>query len=96
MQADLAQPELAVQQILAAAKAAFTPANGSFQIDILINNAGVSQDRALNDPVAGPITADYFNWHYTINVLAPLLLTQACAPFLPTDRSGRKIGRAHV
>lgn len=66
------------------------------QVDILINNAGVSKDRLLNDPSKGPITADYFNWHYTINVLAPLLLTQAIAPFLPTDRSGRIVNISSV
>ena len=65
-------------------------------MDILINNAGVSQDRLLNDPSKGPITADYFTWHYTINVLAPLLLTQALAPFLPTDRSGRIVNISSV
>lgn len=56
----------------------------------------MSQDRVLNDPAKGPITADYFNWHYTINVLAPLLLTQACAPFLPNDRSGRIVSISSV
>jgi NAD(P)-dependent dehydrogenase (short-subunit alcohol dehydrogenase family) len=63
---------------------------------VLINNAGVSKDRFLNDATKGPIDADYFSWHYTINVLAPLLLTQACAPFLPTDRSGRIVNISSV
>lgn len=79
-----------------AAKKQFTAPDGTFRIDILVNNAGVSQDRFLNDPVKGPITPEYFNWHYTINVLSPLLLTQACAPFLPTDRSGRIINISSV
>lgn len=96
MQADLAHPEEAVNTIMEAAKKQFTAPDGTFRIDILVNNAGVSQDRFLNDPVKGPITPEYFNWHYTINVLSPLLLTQACAPFLPTDRSGRIINISSV
>ncbi|KAL2221289.1 3-oxoacyl-reductase [Thermoascus aurantiacus ATCC 26904] len=96
VQADLAHPEEAVNTIMEAAKKHFTAPDGTFRIDILVNNAGVSQDRFLNDPVKGPITPEYFNWHYTINVLSPLLLTQACAPFLPTDRSGRIINISSV
>jgi len=96
VQADLAHPEEAVNTIMEAAKKQFTAPDGTFRIDILVNNAGVSQDRFLNDPVKGPITPEYFNWHYTINVLSPLLLTQACAPFLPTDRSGRIINISSV
>ncbi|GFF77443.1 L-xylulose reductase [Aspergillus lentulus] len=96
VQADLLHAEEAVPQILAAAKQHFTSPEGKFQIDVLINNAGVSADRVLNDPVKGPIDREYFNWHYSINVLAPLLLTQACAPFLPTDRSGRIVNISSV
>ncbi|KAL5361690.1 hypothetical protein BJX96DRAFT_176470 [Aspergillus floccosus] len=96
VQADLSRAEEATATILSAAKQHFTAADGRFQIDVLINNAGVSKDRFLNDETKGPIDADYFNWHYTINVLAPLLLTQACAPFLPTDRSGRIVNISSV
>ncbi|EAW07826.1 SDR family NAD(P)-dependent oxidoreductase [Aspergillus clavatus NRRL 1] len=96
VQADLERAEEAVPQILAAATDHFTSAAGRFQIDILINNAGVSADRCLNDPAKGPIDRDHFTWHYSINVLAPLLLTQACAPFLPTDRSGRIVNISSV
>lgn len=56
----------------------------------------MAQDRKLNDPADGPIDADHFNWIYTINVLAPLLLAQACAEYLPTDRSGRIINVSSV
>lgn len=84
-----------MQVIVDAAKAKFT-SSGKLQIDILINNAGVSQDRTLNDPVKGPITPDHFNWQYAVNVLAPLLLTQAVTPFLPTDRSGRIVNISSI
>lgn len=95
VQADLGKPEEATAAILKAAHQHFG-SSGKLQIDILINNAGVSADRDLNDAQRGPITADHFNWHYTINVLAPLLLTQAIAPFLPTDRSGRIVNISSV
>ncbi|CDM30299.1 hypothetical protein DTO013E5_9280 [Penicillium roqueforti] len=95
LQADLSQPTEAVKAIIATAQQHFST-DGKLQIDILINNAGVSQDRTLNDANRGPIEAEHFNWHYAINVLAPLLLTQACAPFLPTDRSGRIVSISSV
>ncbi|CAG8112913.1 unnamed protein product [Penicillium olsonii] len=94
VQADLSKPTEGVAAILAAAQEKFSKA-GKLQIDILINNAGVSQDRNLNDP-KGPIEAEHFNWQYAVNVLAPLLLTQACAPFLPNDRSGRIVSISSV
>ncbi|KAJ9250938.1 hypothetical protein DTO207G8_5745 [Paecilomyces variotii] len=96
VEADLLKTEDAVEKIVAAAKRNFTRPDGKFQIDILINNAGVSKDRFLNDPAKGPMDRDYFNWHYVINVLAPLLLTQACAPYLPTDKSGRIVSTSSV
>ncbi|KAL4809654.1 hypothetical protein BDV18DRAFT_167533 [Aspergillus unguis] len=92
VQADLSKPQDAVSNILSAASTHFP----NKTIDILINNAGVSADRTLNDPAKGPIDPEYFNWQYTINVLAPLLLTQAVAPHLPTDRSGRIVNISSV
>ncbi|KAL2817795.1 hypothetical protein BJX63DRAFT_92576 [Aspergillus granulosus] len=92
VQADLSTPEEAVKQIMDAAATHFP----NTTIDILINNAGVSADRTLNDTEKGPIDTPYFNWHYSINVLAPLLLTQAVAPHLPTNRSGRIVNISSV
>ncbi|KAL4989726.1 hypothetical protein BDW68DRAFT_156063 [Aspergillus falconensis] len=92
VQADLSKPEDAVSKILTAASEHFP----NTTIDILINNAGVSADRTLNDSEKGLIDADYFNWHYNINVLAPLLLTQAVAPHLPTNRTGRIVNISSV
>ena len=87
VQADLSNAQQASETILAAAKQHFTDSTGHLRIDILINNAGVSQDRFLNDPSKGPMDAEYFHWHYTINVLAPLLLTQRIAPYFPVAGS---------
>lgn len=63
-----------------------------------MNNAGVSQDRFLNDTEKGPIEPEYFNWQYTINVLAPLLLTQAVAPYMSVSaaRSARIVNISSV
>ncbi|KAL4969082.1 SDR family NAD(P)-dependent oxidoreductase [Aspergillus stella-maris] len=92
VQADLSTPEQAVKDILVAVSTHFP----STTIDILINNAGVSADRTLNDKEKGPIEPEYFNWQYNINVLAPLLLTQGVAPYLPNDRSGRIVNISSV
>lgn len=98
VQADLNDAETAASTILNAAKQHFTKDDGSLQIDVLINNAGVSQDRFLNDDSKGPIDPAYFHWQYNINVLAPLLLTQAVAPYLPTNprRTGRIVNISSV
>ncbi|KAE8353278.1 hypothetical protein BDV28DRAFT_110965 [Aspergillus coremiiformis] len=93
VQADLLQTQEAVEKIL---RTAHEHIPAPLRIDILINNAGVSKDRFLNDETRGPIDAEYFHWHYAINVLAPLLLMQAVAPFLPTDRSGRVVNVSSV
>ncbi|KAK2779832.1 hypothetical protein FQN53_001262 [Emmonsiellopsis sp. PD_33] len=97
VQADLSDPEPAVEKILASARNHFTSAaTNSLTIDILVNNAGIAGDKRLNDPVRGPIESEQFNRIYTVNVLAPLLLTQAVAPYLPKDRSGRIINLSSV
>lgn len=98
VQADLSGPQHASETILAAAKQHFTKSDsndGQLRIDILINNAGVSQDRFLNDPTKGPMDAAYFHWQYNINVLAPLLLTQLLSPYFPPAHStaGKRTAR---
>ena len=97
VQADLSNPTRSVPHILSTAKNNFShPKTGKFQIDILINNAGVAGNKLLNDPKRGPIEEAEFDRMYKINVLAPLLLTQACATYLPTDRSGRIVNVSSV
>lgn len=97
VQADLSQPSRSVTHIISTAQNNFShPITGRFQIDILINNAGVAGDKMLNDKENGPIEEAQFHRMYDINVLAPLLLTQACEPHLPTDRSGRIINVSSV
>jgi 3-oxoacyl-[acyl-carrier protein] reductase len=67
------------------------PKTGKFQIDIVINNAGVSKNASLAD-----IQISDFEWCYRINVLGPLLLMQAALPYLPHDRSGRVVNVSSV
>ena len=97
VQADLADPTRSVPHVLNTAKNHFShPRSGRFQVDILINNAGIAGNKLLNDPERGPIEETQFDRMYKVNVLAPLLLTQACVPYLPKDRSGRIVNVSSV
>lgn len=62
-----------------------------FQIDIIVNNAGI----VLPEPV-GSITLENFDAQYRINVRGPMLLVQAALPYLPTDRSGRIVNVSSI
>ncbi|SPJ76147.1 related to 3-oxoacyl-[acyl-carrier-protein] reductase [Fusarium torulosum] len=98
VQADLGSPSEAAPKIIDAAQSfhASFNSNKPFQIDILINNAGVSSNQHMNDTKHGAIQEVEFHRVYNVNVLAPLLLTQAVAPHLPTDRSGRIVNVSSV
>ncbi|KAK8014127.1 short-chain dehydrogenase [Apiospora arundinis] len=104
VQADLSQAAGASAKIVEAAKGfhASLGRTGELQVDILINNAGVSSNQFLNDAAQGPIVESEFTRVYNVNVLAPLLLTQALAPYFPKpppeenrERSSRR-GAASV
>ncbi|KAK6064743.1 short-chain dehydrogenase [Seiridium cupressi] len=88
--ADLGTPE-GPKQLITATREHFSNGGGNFQIDILINNAGV----AHNNPLP-KVTLKDFDSSYKVNVLGPLLLTQAAEPFLPRDRSGRIVNLSSV
>jgi NAD(P)-dependent dehydrogenase (short-subunit alcohol dehydrogenase family) len=62
-----------------------------FQIDIIINNAGVGGIRSLAD-----VDTAHFEQYYRINVLGPILVVQAALPYLPHDRSGRIVNVSSV
>lgn len=97
MQADLTDPPAAVATIMDSAKTHFADSTtGTLRVDVLVNNAGVAGDKLLDDPERGPIDAAMFNRQYAVNVLAPLLLTQAVKPHLPRDRSGRIINLSSI
>lgn len=62
-----------------------------FQLDIIVNNAGVAVNDKLPD-----INIDDFDFAYHVNVRGPLLLMQAAQPYLPIDRSGRIINISSI
>ncbi|KAL2114370.1 hypothetical protein VUR80DRAFT_8060 [Thermomyces stellatus] len=88
-QADLGTPTGAAT-LVSTVKSAFAT-DGKFQIDIIINNAGVAYNNKLPD-----IQVPDFDISYKVNVLGPLLLMQAAQPHLPTDRSGRVVNVSSV
>lgn len=65
--------------------------SSSFQIDIIINNAGI-----IRPGIMGSVTAEDFQDQYNVNVRGPVLLVQAAMPYLPTDRSGRIVNISSV
>lgn len=97
VQADLSTPTTSAPLIVEAAKREFASSRpDGLQVDILINCAGVASNQLLNDPEEGPIQEEEFSRVYNVNVLAPLLLTQALVPYLPQDRSGRIVNVSSV
>lgn len=91
VQADLGDPS-GPAHLVATAKNHFShPKTGKFQIDIIINNAGI----AASTPIES-VTPELFNKIYAVNVLGPLLLVQSALPYLPTDRSGRIVNLSSI
>jgi NAD(P)-dependent dehydrogenase (short-subunit alcohol dehydrogenase family) len=98
VQADLSRPSSTTENVVTAAKEFYKSwgSKSELQVDILINCAGVSSNQFLNDERHGPILEEEFNRVYAVNVLAPLLLTQALQQYLPNDRSGRIVNVSSV
>ncbi|KAK0383613.1 hypothetical protein NLU13_9524 [Sarocladium strictum] len=99
VQADLSDPTNTTPKIVDAAKSFYQswgPSGTELKVDILINCAGVSSNQFLNDERLGPIDEKEFYRVYNVNVLAPLLLTQALQQYLPHDRSGRIVNVSSV
>lgn len=67
------------------------PRSGKFQIDIIVNNAGIASKTTIEQ-----CEADEFDRLYHVNVRGPLLLIQAALPYLPHDRSGRVVNLSSV
>ncbi|KAK4201418.1 hypothetical protein QBC40DRAFT_223400 [Triangularia verruculosa] len=89
IQADIGTPE-GPANLVREVKSAFSSGD-AFQIDIIINNAGIAQNALLPD-----VTIPQFEATYRVNVLGPLLLIQAAQPYLPKDRSGRIVNISSV
>lgn len=67
------------------------PKTGKFQLDIIVNNAGVAGNNFVEN-----VDAADFARQFNVNVRGPLLLMQAAIPHLPNDRSGRVINLSSV
>ncbi|CAD0017134.1 unnamed protein product [Aureobasidium pullulans] len=67
------------------------PKTRKLQIDIIINNAGVASNRAIEK-----CDVEDFDFVYRVNVRGPLFLMKAAIPYLPTDRSGRIVNVSSV
>ena len=67
------------------------PKSGKFQIDIVINNAGIAGNMSIEET-----DIEAFTKQYNVNVRGPLLLMKAIMPYLPTDRSGRVVNLSSV
>jgi NAD(P)-dependent dehydrogenase (short-subunit alcohol dehydrogenase family) len=86
LQADIGS-ELGPELLVSSAKAAFQnweKPESTFQIDIVVNNAGTASIANLQD-----CSVDSFATMYHLNVRGPMLLMKAAFPYLPHDRSGR-------
>lgn len=78
-------------QLIKEAKSTSELSGGKFQLDIIVNNAGVAVNDKLPD-----IKIEDFDFGYQVNVRGPLLLMQAAQPYLPTDRSGRIVNISSI
>ena len=61
------------------------------RIDVIINNAGVSECLYLDES-----TVEEFDSHYYLNVRGPMLLVQSAAEYLPKDGSGRIVNISSI
>ena len=90
-QADIGDPAGPAHLVFLAKNHFSHPKTGKFQIDIIINNAGISINKILEE-----IKVETFHKQYAVNVLGPILLIQAALPYLPHDRSGRIVNVSSV
>jgi len=90
VQADLGTPE-GPKHLVATIKEYFSEPSRPFQIDVIINNAGVALNNKIPD-----VQISEFEATFRVNVLGPLLLMQAAQPYLPKDRSGRVVNLSSV
>jgi NAD(P)-dependent dehydrogenase (short-subunit alcohol dehydrogenase family) len=67
------------------------PKSGKLQIDIIVNNAGVASNLAVEE-----CNSEDFSFLYNVNVRGPLFLMKAASPYLPHDRSGRVVNVSSV
>ncbi|KAE9363814.1 NAD(P)-binding protein [Stipitochalara longipes BDJ] len=91
VKADIGSPTGPAFLINTAHESFVSKSHARFQIDIIVNNAGVAGNAPIQD-----FQIKDFEWMYRVNVLGPLLLIQAALPHLPSDRSGRIINLSSI
>lgn len=69
----------------------FSRGESNFQIDIIVQNAGIGSMASIEES-----NATDFAHLYNVNVRGPLLLMKAAMPFLPNDRSGRIVNVSSI
>ena len=89
-QADLSTVE-GPKKLVEIARSQFISPEERFQIDIIINNAGVCNPEALEG-----LTTEAYDGAFNINARGPALLVSAAIPYLPTDRSGRIVNISSI
>ncbi|RDW75139.1 hypothetical protein BP6252_06281 [Coleophoma cylindrospora] len=91
--ADISTPE-GCTAVIETCKSKMPPnaKTGKLQVDILINCAAIM----IGIGPVESITTEDFTQSYKTNVLGPILLTGACKPYLPTDRSGRIVNISSI
>ncbi|KAF3052836.1 hypothetical protein E8E11_008741 [Didymella keratinophila] len=72
------------KKLIEIARSHFINPEGGFQIDIIVNNAGVCNPKALEG-----LTAATYDGASNINARGPALLVSAAILYLPHERSGR-------
>lgn len=86
VQADIGS-ESGPAHLISSTKAAFQKIKqpgSTFQIDIVVNNAGTADILSIGD-----CDSYSFATMYNLNVRGPMLLVRAALPYLPHNRSGR-------
>lgn len=91
VQADMGS-EAGPAHIVSVAKNHFQhPKTQKFQLDIIINNAGIAGNMNIEET-----DTEKFAKQYNVNVRGPLLLMKAAMSYLPHDRSGRIVNLSSV
>lgn len=91
IQADIGSPTGPLLLVNLARDFFLAKSQGKFQIDVIVNNAGVASNATIPE-----FKIKDFEWMYSINVLGPLLLIQAALPYFPNDRTGRIINISSI
>src|SRR5207247_3853780 len=98
--ADGADARVDVTDVVATAKGADAVAKAHGRIDILVNNAGILRDAQLvktkGDEIAGVMTEADFDAVISVNLRGVFACTQAVAPAMIRQRSGRILNASSV